>query len=172
MFVVGPNHCRFWRRIDQCCCACALERNPSCRLAWPNPWPIFSCFNAGGLLASAITYGTQFIESTWAWRLPSILQCLPSALCVALLPFVPEIPRWLVANRRHEEALEILRIFKGLERAEVLKSEMEAVIETEKFVNKQNHWTRLLAAKVNRHRTFVPISFGISTELMGNFVIS
>lgn len=46
----------------------------------------------GSLIAAGVTYGSQYILSTWAWRLPSILQVLPSVLCIVVLPFVPESP--------------------------------------------------------------------------------
>ncbi|KAF3384074.1 Lactose permease [Talaromyces pinophilus] len=133
MFVVGRIIVRFGAELTSAAAPALLGETLPGAQRGPILGLFFSCFKAGGLLASTITYGTQFIESTWDWRLPSILQCLPSALCVALLPFVPESPRWLVANGRHEEGLEILRIFEGAERAEELKSEMEAVIETERL---------------------------------------
>ena len=28
----------------------------------------------GGLLAAVITYGTQYIDSTWSWRAPSLVR--------------------------------------------------------------------------------------------------
>jgi MFS family permease len=133
MFVVGRIIVGFGAELTSAAAPALLGKTLPAAQRGPILGLFFSCFKAGGLLASTITYGTQFIESTWDWRLPSILQCLPSALCVALLPFVPESPRWLVANGRHEEGLEILRIFEGAERAEELKSEMEAVIETERL---------------------------------------
>jgi MFS family permease len=51
---------------------------------------------AGALIAAGIAFGTKSILSTWAWRLPSILQVIPSLLCIAILPFIPESPRWCV----------------------------------------------------------------------------
>ncbi|KAJ9131802.1 Hexose transporter [Pleurostoma richardsiae] len=67
-------------------------------------------FYVGGLLSSGITYGTAKILSTWAWRLPSILQGLFMISAVIMLPFLPESPRWLVHRGRHEEAIEAIAV--------------------------------------------------------------
>jgi hypothetical protein len=49
--------------------------------------------------------------STWAWRIPSVLQALPSVIQVALVFFAPESPRWLVSKGRDAEALKILAYY-------------------------------------------------------------
>lgn len=48
------------------------------------------------------------MQSTWAWRLPSTLQGLFSIICIIVLPFVPESPRWLQDHGRSEDALRAL----------------------------------------------------------------
>lgn len=67
----------------------------------------FACFYIWGLISAIINYGSQNILSTWAWRLPSLLQSIPSLTAVGLLPFIPESPRWLVANKQEEHATEV-----------------------------------------------------------------
>jgi len=57
----------------------------------------------GGMIASGVTYGTARIMSSWAWRIPSILQVVPSILCLVILPFIPESPRWLMYHDRADE---------------------------------------------------------------------
>lgn len=59
----------------------------------------------GGLIAAGVTYGTAQMDSTWAWRLPSALQGLFSVMCLCLIPFTPESPRWLHSQGRTQEAL-------------------------------------------------------------------
>jgi MFS family permease len=44
-------------------------------------------------IVSAISIGTYTMRSTWAWRILSILQVVPSLLVLALLPMMPESPR-------------------------------------------------------------------------------
>ena len=48
------------------------------------------------------------MPSSWAWRLPSLLQGLPAVLQVSLVWFAPESPRWLVSKGREVQALRIL----------------------------------------------------------------
>lgn len=53
-------------------------------------------YYVGALIAAGITLGTGEWQSTWAWRAPSLFQGIFSGLCIIILPFVPESPRWLV----------------------------------------------------------------------------
>lgn len=54
------------------------------------------CEISGGIIASAITYGTGNLSSSWAGSIPSIIQIVPSLLYLVTLPFIPELPRWLM----------------------------------------------------------------------------
>jgi len=67
-------------------------------------------YYVGGLIAAGITYATfnDLGSSTWAWRIPSLIQGLFSIICILLIPFIPESPRWLAANGRVREAEEVL----------------------------------------------------------------
>jgi hypothetical protein len=39
----------------------------------------------GSIMAAGITFGTYQMQSTWAWRLPSLLQILPSMLQITFI---------------------------------------------------------------------------------------
>lgn len=62
----------------------------------------------GIIVALWITFGTKYIMSEWAWRLPFLLQMLQAILlgfAVLLLPF---LPRWLALKGRDTESLAAL----------------------------------------------------------------
>ncbi|OKL63982.1 hypothetical protein UA08_00454 [Talaromyces atroroseus] len=61
-------------------------------------------YYVGALIAAGVTLGTGKWNSTWAWRVPSLLQGIFSFACIIILPFIPESPRWLVHQGYHEEA--------------------------------------------------------------------
>lgn len=61
-------------------------------------------YYVGALIAAGITLGTGQWNSTWAWRLPSLLQGIWALLCVCTILFTPESPRWLVQKGLYEEA--------------------------------------------------------------------
>jgi MFS family permease len=50
------------------------------------------------------------MSGTWGWRLPSAFQGIFSILCIVILPFIPESPRWLVYQGRPEEALRVVAL--------------------------------------------------------------
>jgi MFS family permease len=68
----------------------------------------------GNILAGWTTYGSNLhIKNSWAWRVPTIVQAgLPGVVLVLIL-FFPESPRWLIAQDRREEALDILAKYHG-----------------------------------------------------------
>lgn len=64
----------------------------------------------GAIVAAWSTYGTFRMPNSWSWRIPSLLQALVSIIQVIFIYFVPESPRWLIANGRTAEASKILSI--------------------------------------------------------------
>lgn len=58
----------------------------------------------GQLVASLVTYGTQHISGDKGWQIPVGLQFIAPAVIVALLPLVPESPRWYVLSKSISKA--------------------------------------------------------------------
>lgn len=137
----------------------------------------YSCYFVGSLASSIVNYGSQNIESTWSWRLPSLLQILPSFLALGLLPFVPESPRWLLANERDQEAIEVLAIMQGpsdtrMDKAEQDARDIKMVLAEEAVKYARNPWIDIASGKANRRRLVILISFGTMINMFGNFIIS
>jgi MFS family permease len=136
----------------------------------------FSCYYVGSLMSSIISYGSQNIQSTWAWRLPSLLMFLFSALTLFFYPMCPESPRYLISKGEFEHAREVLIVMQGehtdVDKGQTELVEIRAVMHKEAEDSPRNPWIELFATKGNRKRLFVVASFGLMIELCGNFVIS
>lgn len=61
-------------------------------------------YYVGALIAAGVTLGTGQWLDTWAWRTPSLIQGIFSILCIVVLPFIPESPRWLAYQGDYEAA--------------------------------------------------------------------
>ncbi len=63
---------------------------------------------AGAIIAAGTTLGTFSRTDDWAWRIPSLVQAVPSLLQLTFIWWVPESPRWLLSKDRADEAFDIL----------------------------------------------------------------
>ena len=90
-----------------------------------------NCFYSwflGSIAAAWITFGTRNINNSWSWRLPSLLQLCPSLIQLSTIWFLPESPRWLVWNDRHDDAIAALKQYHGEgEETELVKLEFEEI---------------------------------------------
>ncbi|OAK99101.1 general substrate transporter [Phaeosphaeriaceae sp. SRC1lsM3a] len=137
----------------------------------------FSCYYVGSLASAIVNYGSQNIESTWSWRLPSLLQFLPSFLSVLIVPFVPESPRWLISRGHDEKALEVLIIMQGkgntdMRAGEEQLREIRDTIQKEAKQFARNPWREIISTKANRRRLVILCTFGSMINMFGNFIIS
>lgn len=133
-------------------------------------WPL------GALLAALITYGTFRMDSSWSWRIPSLLQCFFSTIQAVLSLFCPESPRWLIYQNRQKEAMDILVKYHGdddpnsdLVRFEM--AEITATLEMEK-VQKKARWAEWFASKGMRHRFFLAAWIPAMLQWSGNALTS
>lgn len=136
----------------------------------------FTLYKIGGLLSSIINYGSAHILDEWAWRIPSILQFIPSVVTVCVLPIMPESPRWLISKGREEEAHEVLLVLQGGKEDEAQATTdmlaIKSVISQEVELDDSHPFKELLFAKRNRKRLFILVIFGSMGQTWGNFVIS
>ncbi|GAA6042634.1 hypothetical protein JCM8097_008255 [Rhodosporidiobolus ruineniae] len=127
----------------------------------------------GGISAAWITFGCLWISSNWSWRLPSILQLFPAIYQVIALQWVPESPRWLVANNREGKALDILAKYhaNGDENDELVKLEL-AEIKASLALENGFRYRDFLKTSGNRKRLFIAIFVGALQNFAGNGMIS
>lgn len=119
-----------------------------------------------------MTYGTFKIQSAWSWRLPSLLQIVPSVIQLILSVFAPESPRWLVYQNRTEEAIDMLAKYHAngdrnspLVRVQV--AEIETALAHEKQ-QKAMQWSEFVRTPGNRRRLLILIFIGYATQWSGN----
>jgi len=67
----------------------------------------------GSIPAAGITLGTSNMQSDLSWRLPLIFQAVPSMIVICAVWFLPESPRWLLANGYEKEAHAFLTKYHG-----------------------------------------------------------
>ena len=116
------------------------------------------------------------MPNNWGWRIPSLLQVIPSLMQVAFIYFLPESPRWLVSKGRGDEALAILIKYhgEGNPDAELPKAEyvqIEKTLEMEKETSKVG-WMSLVATPGMRKRALIAAFLGLATQWSGNGLTS
>lgn len=67
----------------------------------------------GSIPAAAVTYGCNYINSDLSWQIPIICQGFACLVVMVSVFFIPESPRFLMANGRQEEAIAFLVKYHG-----------------------------------------------------------
>ncbi|KAH8881707.1 putative hexose carrier protein [Thozetella sp. PMI_491] len=135
-------------------------------------------YYVGALIAAGITLGTaQWPTSTWSWRAPSFMQCIFSVLCIIILPFIPESPRWLV----HEGHLEAARLVVAQANsngdmtdpvAVAVFKEIVDTLEWEKNAGQTMSPMEIFRTPVARKRLLIGMSVGPFSCIAGNIIAS
>ncbi|KAJ6011680.1 hexose transporter protein (Lactose permease) [Penicillium canescens] len=150
-------------------------------LAYPTHRPIITAiynttWYAGAIVAAWATFGTFRMSSSWSWRIPSLLQALLSIFQVIFIYFVPESPRWLIANGRTAEATKILSIHhcgteEPTELVRLQVAQITSAVEFERSCESVSY-LQFFQTKGNRHRLFIVAILGFIIQWCGNQLIS
>ncbi|OJJ71233.1 hypothetical protein ASPBRDRAFT_66226 [Aspergillus brasiliensis CBS 101740] len=151
-------------------------------IAYPAHRGVFGAFYmvgyyVGAALAAWITFATRGYDSSWAWRLPVLLQILLPLIAVSGFSFIPESPRWLISRGYMEKARTVLAELHtgGDTTAPLIASEVQniqAIIQAEHNAAASAGYTNLLKTPGNRRRLFITITLGVFAQWSGNGVAS
>ena len=98
------------------------------------------------------------MPTSWSWRIPSLLQAVPSVYQLALIYFIPESPRWLISKGKFNKAKEILYLNHAGFSAQsgetspmvdLELAEISSAIEAEKVQNTNSYMDFLRTRKFN-----------------------
>ncbi|KAJ7264115.1 hexose transporter [Mycena haematopus] len=143
--------------------------------------PLTSIYNSlwysGAIVAAWATFGTFKINNSWSWRVPSLLQAIPSIFQVALVLFAPESPRFLVSKGKEAEALRTLAYYHadGNEEDPLVQyefQEIKAAIEYDRTVSANVGWSSFFASPGNRKRVRIIVAIAFFSQWSGNGLVS
>ncbi|KAG8875075.1 hypothetical protein FRB97_005409 [Tulasnella sp. 331] len=151
-------------------------------LAYPSQRaPLTSLYNtlwySGAIVAAWTTYGSFRIPSSWSWRLPSVLQGLPSIIQICLMWFAPESPRWLISKGRDADALRVLAYYHadGNDQDPLVQfeyNEIKEAIALDRAASEQVSWGDLFKTPGNRRRMRIIIALAFFSQWSGNGLVS
>lgn len=134
----------------------------------------------GATIAAWVTFGTYFMHSSsWAWRIPSLIQGLPCLIQLLFTHLIPESPRYYVAQGRIADAKKVLMEYhtgndqseQSLALIEFELGEIKQAIEIEKL-QKQAKFKTFFQTKANFHRFLIAFTVPIMMQFSGNSLVS
>ncbi|KAJ0416993.1 general substrate transporter [Aspergillus carlsbadensis] len=134
----------------------------------------------GSIIAAWTCFGTFRLDNTWSWRIPSLLQGLPSVIQLAGIFFIPESPRWLVSRGRDEDALRMLAKYhgEGDESDALVQFEFNEIRQTV-LLDQEEGTAKFLAGYLefartpgNRRRFFLLLWCACMSQMSGNGFVS
>ncbi|KAJ5257110.1 Major facilitator superfamily domain general substrate transporter [Penicillium angulare] len=131
----------------------------------------------GGTVAAFVVFASRTYGSSWAWRLPSVLQALVPIVGLPGFLLAPESPRWFVSMGREDEARDILTQYHaaGDSSSPLVNYEFQEIISTiraEQQANEDGSYLEMVKTPGNRRRLMISITLGLFSQWVGNGVIS
>jgi len=129
----------------------------------------------GYVIGAWATFGCYRIPSQWAWRLPTLIQIVPSAYQFCLIWFCPESPRWLIAHGKPEKAHEILVKYHGDcdPNSELVAFECEEIADAIKIEKENNMtWKAFFTSRGNWKRIMLCFFTALFSQTAGNNLVS
>ncbi|GKT97547.1 hypothetical protein Ct61P_15397 [Colletotrichum tofieldiae] len=140
----------------------------------------WACWLLGAIISSAVGYGARSVAGEWSWRLICICMAGPALGCIALLPLIPESPRWLISKGQISKGLEVLTEYHGNGDAThpMVTAQFREINETialekdSQFESYAAWWKAFAQSKSNRHRSFILLTLGIFEQTVGSSIIT
>ncbi|KAF2836366.1 general substrate transporter [Patellaria atrata CBS 101060] len=139
---------------------------------------LYNCtWYIGSIVASWVVFGCKDIGSNVGWRIPVWCQLVSSVVVAIGIWFLPESPRWLIAQDRTEEARNIISKYHGGGDAShpivVLQmKEMREQIRTDSSDKRWWEYKELYNTHSARHRLICVLGMACFGQLSGNSVTS
>ncbi|KAJ5910314.1 hypothetical protein N7504_004957 [Penicillium tannophilum] len=177
LFVVGRIVLGFGLGIAQECSPLLVTElvHPQHRAVYSSIYN--SLWYVGSLIGACVALGTNhIIGSEWSWRVPCLLQGIPSICQLIFIWTVPESPRWLISKGKLAQAKKVLAYVhaQGDEDDALVNVEFDQIQQTialEKELE-NNNWSEFWSTKGNRHRSIILISIGFFSQWSGNGIVS
>lgn len=87
----------------------------------------------GQLIVQGVLNGFSGNKTQWAYRIPFAIQWAWPAVILAILPFAPESPWWLIRKDRVEDARKSLEKLTSFDQPEHLENHLNMIIETDRI---------------------------------------
>ncbi|KAF6809825.1 MFS monosaccharide transporter [Colletotrichum sojae] len=139
---------------------------------------VYNCtWYIGSIIASWVVYGSSYIKSIDGWRIPIWIQMVTSGIICIGVFFIPESPRWLMANDKHEQAAQVLATYHGegsLDHpiVQLQLKEMAQQIRTDASDKKWWDYSELYKTHSARRRLICVLGMAVFGQVSGNSLSS
>lgn len=127
----------------------------------------------GTIVGFFVNFGTSYLTSDWAWRIPFLIQIVICAL-LSVVYFLPFSPRWLIDKGREDEALEVLaKLHESTIDDPEVKNEFQNILEEIKVERAFGNRTFIECFRgSNLKRTLFALLTGVGASFTGTYSIS
>jgi sugar porter (SP) family MFS transporter len=122
--------------------------------------------------ATVVGYGFFHLpaDNNGGWRGPLSFQCLPVALLLMGIYWMPESPRWLISQDRIEEAEKVLNKLHAPEEARIELQQIRTAIDVDRHLEKS--WWSMFSKRSYRKRSFLAMGMAASIQTSGILVVN